>query len=698
MAIDYFVQNPDVAAAYQANSYGLTPELFASSHYIKYGQYEGRNATPEIVIPPKVDRTLLTTSGVKPVDTSATDVQGDIGATSNNLGAAIPATGLLGASAVAAPLSQEEIVTKIKNQILAQGTTSQWSGQGLGSPEANAADMARLLSDAGITDINQLGKVPVFAPVEPIKTLYNGKQVFTETDEAGKTISYVWEPTGKMLTYNSTDTGEVTYPESRLVTVPKDAKLESVYGVARDSGGEGGGSYYEPIDPSKIKTVDGKLVGDTGQTTFGNKLTGTAIANNYETGADAFGGTFAGKGNTGYRVEFAPNGTPVFYTTGASSSDAADWMPMVQLALAATGAGGLLGNALLGAGAGQVATNALGNAILGGVTTGIAGGDAFKGALLGGAGGALSGYLQGGALDGLGITERQFAIADATQLAEQGLSVSQIRDSLLAGGYNDAIIDRALNALTPATTATVSNPIVDSNTVSIIGTANPSLNNLIGTLAQVPTIDVTAARPDSTSSKIVDVTNALISGAKPPTVEVTAERPVNRDIPVLTSVPAVADPNAPTVKTPAVTPPTTNLSTSDKLRVAQLGLAAAGLLGAGSALSGGGGGATQYPIVDVPADWTSPVRGVAPATTLPPINFGDRNLLIGTQWEKFLDPNYGQVLEPIQYSQPSSLSYNDLMGILGSKQGMPSASTLSINDIISGIQNQYGQARTGTMG
>jgi hypothetical protein len=39
-----------------------------------------------------------------------------------------------------------------------------------------------------------------------------------------------------------------------------------------------------------------------------------------------------------------------------------------------------------------------------------------------------------------------------------------------------------------------------------------------------------------------------------------------------------------------------------------------------------------------------------------------------------------------------------LMGILGSKQGMPSASTLSINDIISGIQNQYGQARSSTMG
>ena len=405
----YFQANPDVAAAYQANSYGLTPELFAGSHYIKYGQYEGRNATPEIVIPPKVDRTLLTTSGVKPVDTSATDVQRDIGFTSNNLGA-----GLLGASAVAAPpLSQEDIVAKIKNQILAQGTSSQWTGQGLGSPEKNAADMARLLSDAGITDINQFGKVPVFAPVEPIKTLYNGKQVFTETDEAGKTSSYIYEPTGKILTGSYGDGGDYTSPEMRLVTVPKDAKLETVYGVARDSGGEGG-SYYEPIDPSKIKTVDGKLVGDTGQTTFGNKLTGTAIANNYETGADAFGGTFAGKGKTGYRVQFAPDGTPVFYTGGESSSEFKQYAPLLAIAslgLAApslfaagaptAGAAGTAGLSALDAGLGVYGTGAAGTA--GGIAGGLSALDAGMGVYgTGGTAGGLAGGLS--ALDaGMGV-------------------------------------------------------------------------------------------------------------------------------------------------------------------------------------------------------------------------------------------------------------------------------------------------------
>jgi DNA-binding transcriptional regulator YhcF (GntR family) len=107
----------------------------------------------------------------------------------------------------------------------------------------------------------------------------------------------------------------------------------------------------------------------------------------------------------------------------------------------------------------------------------------------------------------------------------------------------------------------------------------------------------------------------------------------------------------------------------------------------------------SFPIVDIPPTWTNPPpTTVAPFTPLPAIDFGNRNLLRGTQWEKFLSPTYGQVPAPVQYSQPSNLSYNDLMGILGSRQGMPSRSNLSINDVISGIQNQYGQTPTRTMG
>jgi len=38
----YFRNNPDVAAEYSKNTYGLTPEQFAQTHYDKYGKSEGR--------------------------------------------------------------------------------------------------------------------------------------------------------------------------------------------------------------------------------------------------------------------------------------------------------------------------------------------------------------------------------------------------------------------------------------------------------------------------------------------------------------------------------------------------------------------------------------------------------------------------------------------------------------------------------
>ena len=108
---------------------------------------------------------------------------------------------------------------------------------------------------------------------------------------------------------------------------------------------------------------------------------------------------------------------------------------------------------------------------------------------------------------------------------------------------------------------------------------------------------------------------------------------------------------------------------------------------------------TGFDVVPIPTDWKTPNKPtVAPFTPLTPINFGTQNLLRGTQFEEFLNPNYGKVPEPVKYSQPSNMSYNNLMSILGSRQGMPSASSLSINDIISGIQNQYGQTPTRTMG
>jgi hypothetical protein len=426
--------------------------------------------------------------------------------------------------------------------------------------------------------------------------------------------------------------------------------------------------------------------------------------------------------------------------------------PVVQAAFLGLGGGGALGNAL---GLTGSAAQAVGTGVFKGGTA-LAGGadfeDALKTGLLSGGlvygGNALNNYLTTGTVADPSITERAFATLDAKQLADQGLTATQIRDTLSSGGYNDITIERALSSLT-GTPVAVSTPVTDTSAVNITAPSNVSLNNVLSTIsATAPvavstpvtdggTVKVTAPSTQMTTQQAVDLVNSQIAAnVTAPTnlanVQVTAPKTqqdlintLAATLPVAINTPinTTTTPNIPTqtitdkslVPTPeaintiastlTTTPVTSTTTTTadktketDPLRVAQLALAAAGLLGAGSALSSSGT-PTGFDIVPIPETFLTPkAPTVAPFTPLPPINFGDRNLLIGTQWEKFLDPNYGKVPEPVQYSQPSNMSYNDLIGILGSRQGMPPASSLSINDIISGIQNQYGQAPVSTMG
>ena len=66
----YFIQNPDVAAAYRQNNYGMTPDQFAATHYQKFGQSEQR-AAPTTTVTPAVTRavTPIVTRPVTPIAT-----------------------------------------------------------------------------------------------------------------------------------------------------------------------------------------------------------------------------------------------------------------------------------------------------------------------------------------------------------------------------------------------------------------------------------------------------------------------------------------------------------------------------------------------------------------------------------------------------------------------------------------------------
>jgi hypothetical protein len=237
------------------------------------------------------------------------------------------------------PIAVSTVLEQLKAQQAAgtaqyyQGGASGGKKGGFGSLDAMTEDMAKNLVAAGITDIRQVGEVPVYTPVQEMGKTYNGQTVRTEYNEDGKASSYIYEPTGKMETFYDSEGGEGTRPQMRMVAVPKDAKLETVYGLSKD-GGEYG-SYLEPVDSSKLtKDKDGKMVAQT-STTAGNKTTGEALskASNYSerTGGNAWSGTFRGKGNTGYNVQFK-DGNPIFYTSGASSSDMGKLAPFLAIA------------------------------------------------------------------------------------------------------------------------------------------------------------------------------------------------------------------------------------------------------------------------------------------------------------------------------------------------------------------------------
>lgn len=223
-------------------------------------------------------------------------------------------------------------------QILGQNLTSKWTGEGYGSAQANAADMAKILANAGITDINQLGV--------------------------------------------------------RQDVIPASA-------------GEWGESPEQTVN-KYINKVTGQELGNT----YGERQTG-----------NFFGGTFTGKGNTGYGVQFGPDGTPYFYTQGASSNDVANIMkdlgPVGQIAAATLG--------------GPMAVAAIG------LASGKNPADILKSTALSYLGGAAGNAVSGmeGITDTLGQTGTNIASNIAKQfVGSGGTSVDPIK-ALIASGITN---------------------------------------------------------------------------------------------------------------------------------------------------------------------------------------------------------------------------------------------------------------------
>jgi len=425
-----------------------------------------------------------------------------------------------------------------------------------------------------------------------------------------------------------------------------------------------------------------------------------------------FGSTYTGEGGTVYEIKRDENGNLVTSTWGRTTSDKGNIIAAASIAAAFMGVPADIGTAVLGQGASNLAVNTIGGAIFGGGTAALTGGDVVKGALLGGAGGAVGSYLNtaGGAVLG-------DASDIAMSMADAGSTLAEIETALKNSGFSaDVIADSlkdASNVLTPTTTTVPSTTPSLLDTVSIVApSTTPALTNLLSAAATIPAITptnqvttpttitpeqvITGDKPTTiqdvvnTITSVIPTTNSTVTTSTTPTT-ITPEQVITGDKPttiqdVVNTVTALIPTIPTTTTTPTVDTSTTEtkkpftLTPSDIIRIIQIG----GTVAALNAAKNAGDGSTQYDIVPVPTDWTSP-QSIAQTYNYPtPINFGTSDLLKGTQWEKYLSQN------PTP-NRLNEMNYNQLL------ESLKSNKPVTINDVITGIQSQYAPPSAGQL-
>lgn len=255
----------------------------------------------------------------------------------------------------------QTIIDNLVKQILATSDSSKWQGEGKGSAQANAADMARILANAGITDIKQFGVKQIDIPEQSGEGFY--------------------QAASKQNVYYNKDTGK---------------ELENTYGERQ----------------------------------IGN----------------FFGGTYTGKGNTGYGVQFDAKGNPQFFTSGASSSDLTR---DTLIALGVMGGVGALGG-IGGAGA---------EGLFGGATPSALGGADLYADLAGAASPSATGALAGGATTAGGLLTPASDVWAAEMAGAAPISeVTAANTGLLTPTTTSATTGALTNAATTgATTGALTN-------------------------------------------------------------------------------------------------------------------------------------------------------------------------------------------------------------------------------------------------
>jgi len=481
-----------------------------------------------------------------------------------------------------------------------------------------------------------------------IKNLYGGLTDVLQPDDPFKNFS-----SNIIKIKNEIDAqkkaGTADYWGAGNLASPDSAAWDSAFRLAE----KGVGSLYD------LKQVDGQTV----NTKTGQPLEGFGNAYNYD---------------LDYNLQFSPEGIPVLTANNQASEWVDKYRPVAQVALQALAAaygGGLLGSSL---GLTGTAANVAGGALIGGGSAALTGGNVLKGAVLGGAGG----YLQGAGGVGTSIeTDASFLANDASRLAAQGLSESQIADILGASGYasTPAANLAASMAVNGLDVGTITNQLdaLSANT----GLYQQNLSqgefgayDALG-LQDVVGNDFAAIEQNLVASGVDPLVAADISQQLAFNPNITQSELASNltnsfgnniyDVNVATTYPTSVLPGSGGLlsdvagTTGTTTGATTGTTTGTGITPGKI-LDAVKLAGVVAGIGGSATdtGKTGFDIVPVPSDWTTPTYGQPTGSTqgLAPINFGSRDLLRGTQWEKYLQPQtMSNVINTI--SQQAAPSY-----------------------------------------
>jgi hypothetical protein len=416
-------------------------------------------------------------------------------------------------------------VGNIAKQILAQGNTAQWTGQGYGSPEKTAYDMAVMLAGQGIKDINQLGQIT--------KTIPAHEEYFGDGEQGG----YGIVPERQVTVYGNKETGQEISPYyDKAGQVGADiwggtfaGEGSTAYGVSFDASGKPtlyskyGGSSSNVSDYAPLLLAGAVLgapylaeLAGLGGAGAGTLAGGEALAG----GAGTLTGAGAGTSTLGTLGALGTEGTVAGMGAGTGLTAAGTGAAGLGGAMSALGGEAALGSGLtsagvgglgaagtgagIGAGSGLAATNAaLGGAALGSTLAGAS--TLPVGSTLAnlGAGGSLLGAGAGSALGtslatGLGLNAlgnvlgsvaNQSGISNARDLINQyGTKAADVLGTTYKDQLAAAAANRADLAANYGNLNTNLNNTLNAQ-AGLYGATNTALGNIYGnTLGNLGTL------------------------------------------------------------------------------------------------------------------------------------------------------------------------------------------------------------------